>query len=227
MRQRLLLDGIVYPVDLPSKSATSKCIREDLIMTKKKIQQVPLEAKTTINVEHTDFFLDQISDLPPTSIHFFDESSVVKTTMNRRYGNAPLGEPAFEVQRYASNANFTINLLQSMQGVDYVNVIEGASNGNELLLFFEEALNITKADGSVVLERGDTVVMDNCGFHHSHFTEPVLRDMLEECGVNLLFQPPYSPHFNTCEFCFRQIKAFLNRHQELAENQRVFYFFRM
>lgn len=188
---------------------------------------MPLEAKTTINVEHTDFFLDQISDLPPTSIHFFDESSVVKTTMNRRYGNAPLGEPAFEVQRYASNANFTINLLQSMQGVDYVNVIEGASNGNELLLFFEEALNITKADGSVVLERGDTVVMDNCGFHHSHFKEPVLRDMLEECGVNLLFQPPYSPHFNTCEFCFRQIKAFLNRHQELAENQRVFYFFRM
>lgn len=71
----LRLDGIVHPVDLPSKSAISKCIREDLVMTKKKIQQVPLEAKRPINIEHTDFFLNQVSDLPPMTIHFFDESS--------------------------------------------------------------------------------------------------------------------------------------------------------
>ena len=34
LQQRLLLDCIVHPVDLPSKSATSKCKREDLVMTK-------------------------------------------------------------------------------------------------------------------------------------------------------------------------------------------------
>ena len=44
LQQRLLGDGIVHPVDLPSKSAISKCTTEDLVMTKKKIQQVPLEA---------------------------------------------------------------------------------------------------------------------------------------------------------------------------------------
>lgn len=47
-----------------------------------------------INVEHTDFFLDQVSDLPPTTIHFFAESSVVKTTLNPHFGNAPLRELA-------------------------------------------------------------------------------------------------------------------------------------
>ena len=69
--------------------------------------------------------------MPPTTIHFFDEfgSGVVKTTINRRYGNAPLGEPAYKVQRYASKANFTINLLRSMQEIVYVNVIDGASEG--------------------------------------------------------------------------------------------------
>ena len=41
LQQRLLLDGFVHPVDLPSKSAISKCIREDLVMTNNKIQQVP------------------------------------------------------------------------------------------------------------------------------------------------------------------------------------------
>ena len=104
-------------------------------------------------------------------------------------------------------------------GVDYVNVIEGASNGNELLLFFEEAVNITRRDRSVILEQGDTVIMDNCPFHHGRFTEVVLRNMLAEYGVNLLFQPAHSPHLNTCEFCFHQIKAFLNRNQRLAENE--------
>ena len=79
-----MLDGIVHPADLP-KSAISKCIREDLVMTKKKIQQVPSETKKPINVEHTYFFLDQVSDMPPTIIYFFDESSVVKATMSRRY----------------------------------------------------------------------------------------------------------------------------------------------
>ena len=29
------------------------------------------------------------------------------------------------------------------------------------------------------------------------------------CGITLLFQPPYSPDFNTCEFCFRHIKDYL------------------
>ena len=45
LQQRLLLDGIVHPVDLLSKSAISKCIREDLVMTKKKIQQVAVRSK--------------------------------------------------------------------------------------------------------------------------------------------------------------------------------------
>ena len=54
-QQRLLLDGIVHHVDLPSKSPISKRIREDLVMTKKKIHQVPLQARTAINIEHKLF----------------------------------------------------------------------------------------------------------------------------------------------------------------------------
>ena len=80
-------------------------------------------------------------------------------------------------------------------------------------------MEITWRDGSVFLERGDTVIMDNCPFHHGRFTERALRDLLSEYGVNLLFQPPYSPHLNACELCFHQIKAFLNRNQLLAASE--------
>jgi len=112
------------------------------------------------------------------------------------YGNSYLGEPAIELQKYASNANYTLNLLHSMYGVDYYNVLRGLSNGVEMLNFFDEALAVDRVDGSPILEHGDCVVMDNCGFHHGRVAEPLLRDILQEHGINLLFQPAYSPHLN-------------------------------
>ena len=39
-----------------------------------------------------------------------------------------IGEPAIEVQHYALNANHTLNLLHSIQGVDYLlHSIQGVS----------------------------------------------------------------------------------------------------
>ena len=127
----------------------------------------------------------------PADYTFFDESSVVKTTGNRRYGSARLGERAVEIQRYASNATYTINSLHSLVGVDCFNVLDGASNGEELLNFFDDALQVERADGSAALERSDVVVMDNCGFHHAHHVEPLLRQMLADCSLRK--QTPFLP----------------------------------
>ena len=65
------------------------------------------------------------------------------------------------MQRYASNATFTKNLLHSVVSVDCFNILQGPSNGLELLNFFDEALQVDRADGSAALERGDVVVMDD------------------------------------------------------------------
>ena len=133
-------------------------------MTRKKITATPLESTTPEATAATDDFLTEIADINQTNLHFFDESSVIKTTGNRTYGSAALGEPAFEIQQYASNAIFTINLLHSFCGVDSYNILEGPSNGLERLYFFDEVLQEQRADGSAVLERGDCVNMNNCGF---------------------------------------------------------------
>ena len=109
--------------------------------------------------------------------------------------------------------------MYSITGVDFFNILDGPSNGIELLNFFDEALQLEREDGSAVVERGDCVIVDNCGFHHAPFVEPVLRGMLEDCGIGLIYQPPYSPDFNTCELCFHQIKGFLQQHQLLAEHE--------
>ena len=151
-------------------------------------------------------------------MHFFDEASVIKTTGNRSYpyGNANVGEKAIEFQRDAWNANFTVNFLHSLFGVDYYNILDSLSNGFELLHFFEDAVEIQRPDGSILLERGDCVVMDNCGFHHALFVEPVLRGLLNDYGIQLIYQSPCCPHLNTCEYCFHQLTEFLRRCHNLA-----------
>lgn len=69
-------------------------------------------------------------------------------------------------------------------------------NGFEMLHFFYEAMQIANPiHGYSVLSNGDVVVMDNCRFHHGRFAEAELRHILQVHGVNLVFQPPYSPEF--------------------------------
>lgn len=74
-------------------------------------------------------------------------------------------------------------------------------------------------NGVRIILPGDTVIMDNCGFHHGRITERLLRNMLDSRGAQLLFQPPYSPHLNTCELCFREMKIELRRNEQYAIQQ--------
>ena len=60
-----------------------------------------------------------MSGVDPSKVHFFDEASVINTTLNRKYRHAKKGQEAVEVQRYSSNCNYTVNLLHSRFGVDY------------------------------------------------------------------------------------------------------------
>ena len=60
LQDRLLLDGVVHLLDLPSKSAISKCIREDFYMTKNKIQQILSGSQRSDNIHRRNEFLETI-----------------------------------------------------------------------------------------------------------------------------------------------------------------------
>ena len=105
-------------------------------MTNKKITVQTLEKFSPANQQWTDEFLDFTTLRDPASIHFFYESGISLTTGNRKCGANYRGKRAIELQRYSSNANYTINLLHSMCGVDCFNMIPGASNTEEMLSFF-------------------------------------------------------------------------------------------
>lgn len=215
IQNKLLQEGVCNRGNLPATSSINRALREKLSFTRKRICQVPREQENT--TWKVDEFLEATYGLLPTSLHFFDEASVIKTTSNRTYGSSYRGTPAIEIQRYASNATYTVNLLHSALGVDYYNILPGASNGEELVAFFDYALDCRRDNGLPVFLEGDTVIMDNCGFHHGRITEGAVRQMLATRGVTLLFQPPYSPHLNTCEYCFHQMKQELRKNEHYSQ----------
>jgi len=98
IRQRLLLDGVVHPVDLPSVSQINRVSHTQHAMRRKRITVVPRESTAPTVTEAVDAFLNEISNFRAPKLNFCVESSVVKTTGNRKYGSAVLGEPAIEVQ---------------------------------------------------------------------------------------------------------------------------------
>lgn len=71
-----------------------------------------------------------------------------------------------EIQRYSSNATVIMNLLHGPFGFVYFYIINGPSNGNILELFYLDVLREVDQQGYPLLAAGDTVMMDNCGFHH-------------------------------------------------------------
>ena len=213
IQQKLVEDNVCTNANLPSVGYINMGLRE-IGYTHEKVMSVPSESQTPDCQAKYDDYLSYISDIGVHSLHFFDESSVTKTSRKRKYGSE-VGNRAIEIQPHASNANFTINLLHSTRSIDYFNVIEVPSNGHELLNLFTEALGVRHSDGSFKLCNGD-VVMDNCGFHHGRNTEPYLRAMLAVRNISLVFQAPYHPRLKTCEYCFSQLKSFLSEHEKYA-----------
>ena len=117
IRQKLVENRVCLAENTPPNASVSRILRDDLGYSYKKIRQIPAEKNRPDIQEKLDRYLAEICSVEANRLHFFYESSVVVTGGNRKRGHSAIGKPAFEMQRYASNATFTLNLLHSIHGV--------------------------------------------------------------------------------------------------------------
>ena len=218
IQSKLLERGVCTEDNLPSLTLINRCLTRDLDMSRKIVQQQPVETQTAAYDRRTDEFIARMLQYTPKQMHFFDEASVIQTSGNRRYGSSPRGQPALVWQRYASRCTYTVNLCCGYFGIDHFNILEGPSNALHMLNFFDEALQEVNDIGNPVLASGDCVILDNCGFHHHRLYENMLRNMLQRKNITLLFQPPYSPEYNVCEYIFRLMRDGLRENNSLTYN---------
>jgi len=85
LQSRLLLDGVCFLQDIPSRKSVGRFLTEELQMNQKRISQVPSESLTGTNIDIQNEFLGKVCRIDPCTLHSFNEASVIHTTGNRRY----------------------------------------------------------------------------------------------------------------------------------------------
>ena len=69
--------------------------------------------------------------------------------------------------RKRESRNMTLNLLVSLNGPEYFNLVDGATNTVEFLNFFSEAAEVVNVStGRPAHNHGDVIVMDNLTVHN-------------------------------------------------------------
>jgi transposase len=141
---------------------------------------------------------------------FIDESSI-NLAMTRLWGRAPRGERVVDTipQNYGSNVTM-IGAL-SLQGLDAVMTVAGATDGDVFRVYVAQVLGPT-------LVPGDVVIMDNLRAHKV----AGIREALESRGAQVVYLPPYSPDLSPIEPCWSKVKTALRqakaRTREALEN---------
>ena len=133
-----------------------------------------------------------------TKLVFIDESGF-KTSLNRHYGWAPVGErPIIYAPKYGRH--LTIIGAIALDGVRVMHQVEGSFNGDAFVEFLDKVLGPT-------LNKGDIVVMDGPRLHRV----AGVTEALAKHGATALYLPPYSPEFNPIEMCWALMKSWIRR----------------
>ena len=130
---------------------------------------------------------------------FIDETWA-KTNMARTHGRAPRGERLRMAVPHGHWKTTTFVAGLTLRGMIAPFLLAGPINRVAFTAYVEQVLVPD-------LRPGDIVIMDNLSSHKA----PVIREMIQAAGANLLFLPPYSPDFNPIEMAFSKLKALLRK----------------
>jgi transposase len=153
---------------------------------------------------------ERTTDLDPARFVFVDETGS-HTALARLFGWAPRGERAVGSVPRNHGANHTTITSLTLDGLGPGLLLEGGVTTRAFEVYVERILAPT-------LQPGQIVVIDQLRQHHSQRT----RDLIEACGAELWFLPPYSPDLNPIEEAFSKVKTLLRTaaartHEALAD----------
>jgi len=140
-------------------------------------------------------WLGYIPYIDVSRLIYLDEMSV-NIGMTRLYGRAPKGERIVE---YIPDVRYKrISVISTIRVSGKTNpfAYSGTLNGNLFMQYIWECVVPT-------LKPFDILVMDRLSSH----VMPIISDMVESVGANVVYLPPYSPDLNPIETVFSQVKS--------------------
>jgi transposase len=138
-------------------------------------------------------------DLDVARLVFIDETGA-STKMARKGGRSVRGARCLAAVPHGHWKTTTFTGALRMHAMTAPMVLDGPMNGVAFRAYVEKVLAPT-------LRPGDIVVMDNLPAHKN----PAIRRLIEACGAELRYLPPYSPDFNPIVNAFAKLKALLRK----------------
>jgi len=130
---------------------------------------------------------------------FVDEMGA-NTSLATLYAWARRGERAPARVPRNWGANVTLLASMSAEGMGPCLAVEGSTTREVFEAYLERVL-------APSLRPGQVVVMDNLSSHKGGR----VRELVEGCGCELLYLPPYSPDLNPIEEAFAKLKTLLRK----------------
>ena len=118
--------------------------------------------------------------------------------MTRSWGRAPRGERVNEATPDGRWQVLTTLGTMSLRGMEAVMTVPAATDGDVFRAYVEQVLCAT-------LVPGDVLILDNLSAHKV----AGIRELIEACGAQLLYLPPYSPDLNPIEKAWSKFKQCL------------------
>ncbi len=128
----------------------------------------------------------------------------------RPYAYAPKGEPTFGLitsQRYRKTTMLAARIDDTFAAFI---LFEGSCNAERFNTWLRDEL-------CPKLTSKHFVIMDNARIHKKALT----RQLIETCGAELLFLPPYSPDYNPIEHDFANIKRLREYNADIPLNEVI------
>ena len=137
--------------------------------------------------------------LDPNKLVFLDESSV-NLAYTRLYGRALKNEKINEGVKDVRFQRKSILSTVRLNGETCPIIFDGTLDQHLFAHYVKTELKPALADD-------DILILDGCSVHKSK----LVLQTFEECGVNAVFLPPYSPDLNPIELFWAKVKTFLKK----------------
>jgi transposase len=135
----------------------------------------------------------------PERLIFIDECGT-HTSLGPIYGYAPRGQRLYLSAPRNRGKNTTLLSSMSLEGIGPSLTVEGATTSRVFETYVEKVL-------APSLKESQVVVMDNLSAHKPKR----IRELIEQCGCELVYLPSYSPDYNPIEEAFAKIKNLLRK----------------
>lgn len=140
-----------------------------------------------------------MASVDPGRLIFIDESGC-NVSMALRYGRAVRGQRVIDTKPLKTGHNFSVVGAVRIDRVLCHQTFVGAIDTERFVDFVRKRL-------CPRIYAGDVVVMDNLRQHHA----PLVRELIEAEGAELVFLPPYSPDLSPIEPCWSFVKHYLRK----------------